>query len=143
MTMRDTNSHLSVRQVEEAFLRKAWWLFPVCGAWAALAVGGPFWAWVDGQPVAVRWADLFGLRAGLAAVLFSGIPVAWWLGLRLKRTGLWVILAVPALVAGAEGMLRTSKVQVALWQAAQGRLDPGVARALPPRCGDRARRCAQ
>lgn len=123
--MRNLNSHPSVRQTEETFLRKTWWLFPVCGALAALAVGGPFWAWVDGQPLAVRWANLFGLRAGLAAVAFSVVPVAWWLGLRLKRTGFWVILAVPALVAGAEGMLRTSKVQVALWQAAQGRLDPG------------------
>ena len=123
--MRSFNSHPSVRQTEEALLRKTWWLFPVCGALATLAVGGPFWAWVEGQPLAVRWADLFGLRAGLAAVAFSAIPLAWWLGLRLKRTGFWVILAVPALVAGAEGVLRTSKVQVALWLAAQGRLESG------------------
>ena len=123
--MRDLHSHPSVRQAEEAFLRKAWWLFPVFGAVVSLVIGGPFWAWVDGLPVAVRWADLLGWRAGLAAVAFSGIPVAWWLGLRLKRAGFWVWLIALVLVAGAEGVLRTSKVQIALWLAAQGRLDAG------------------
>lgn len=123
--MRDFHSHPSVRAAEEAFLRKAWWLFPVFGALASLALGGPFWAWVAGQPPAVRWADLVGLRAGLAAAAGLGIPAAWWLGLRLKRAGLGVGLAVVVLVAGAEAALRIPRVQAALWLAAQGRLDPG------------------
>ncbi len=123
--MRDVQPHPSVRQAEEAFLRKAWWLFPVAGAVVSLAFGGPFWAWVAGEPPEIRWANLYGLRAGLAAAAGLGIPAAWWLGLRLKRPGFWVGLGVLVLVAGAEFALRSTRVQVALWLAAQQRLDPG------------------
>lgn len=123
--MRDVQPHPSVRQAEEAFLRKAWWLFPVAGAVVSLAFGGPFWAWVAGQPPEIRWANLCSLRAGLAAAACLGIPAAWGLGLRLKRPGFWVGLGVLVLVAGAELALRSSRAQAALWLAAQQRLDPG------------------
>ena len=123
--MRDVHPHPSVRQAEEAFLRRAWWLFPLVGAVASLAVGGPFWDWVAARPTSLRWANLLGFRAGLAAAAFLVVPAAWWVGLRLKRAGLWVCLGVLVLVAGAEVALRSSRVQAALWLAAQQRLDPG------------------
>jgi hypothetical protein len=72
--MRDVHSHPSVREAEEAFLRKAWWLFPVFGAVVSLVIGGPFWAWVDGLPAAVRWADLLGWRADWRPWRFWAFP---------------------------------------------------------------------
>ncbi|MGD9612124.1 MAG: hypothetical protein AB7V22_04395 [Kiritimatiellia bacterium] len=123
--MRETTPHPSVQQVERAFLRKAGWLFPVGGALAALAFGGPFWAWVEGQPSTVSWANLLSLRALAGALAGAAIPVVWWLGMRLKRPGRWVALLALGAVVAAEATLRTPLVQAALWLAARPRLDPG------------------
>jgi hypothetical protein len=123
--MRETSSHSNVRQAERAFLRKAGWLFPVAGALATLAIGGPFWAWVEGQPLAASWTNLFTLRAGAGALAGAAVPVVWWLGMRLKRPGIWVGLLTLGLVVAAEATLRSARVQTALWLAARPRLEPG------------------
>ncbi len=123
--MRETSTQSNVQQAERAFLRKAGWLFPVAGALATLAIGGPFWAWVAGQPSAVSWDNLFSLRALAGALAGAAIPGVWWLGMRLKRPGTWGALLALGLVAAAEATLRTPLVQTALWLAARPRLDPG------------------
>lgn len=121
--MDPTTSHPSVREVEAAFLRKGWWLFPVLGALASLAVGGPFWAWVEGQPISIQWTNLFSLRTVLAALAFLAVPAAWRFGLRFKGSRLVVGAAVLGVVCGAECLLRSPVVQIPLWLAARDRLD--------------------
>ena len=117
--------HSSVPELERAFLRKAWWLFPALGALAALAVGGPFWAWVDGQPLAIRWAQLFSLRAGAAALAGLAVWAVWFWGLRLRRAKPWALLLAAGMLVGAEMLLRSPLAQTPLWLAARARLDAG------------------
>ncbi len=113
----------SVREWEQAFLRKAWWLFPLGGVLASLAVGGPFWAWVEGKWMGPNWAQLAGVRAALWALAFAAIPAVWRIGLRIKRPFGWIWLAVAGTVLAAECLLATPRVQAALWLAARARLE--------------------
>lgn len=104
-------------------MRKAWWLFPVAGVLASLAVGGPFWEWVEGQPISIRWAELFSLRAGLWALAFAAIPAVWRIGWWFRPSRPVVLAAVLCVVCGAEGVLRSPLAQTPLWLAARARLD--------------------
>ncbi len=118
-----TSSTSCVRDLERAFLKKGWWLFPLGGALAALAVGGPFWAWVDGQPMV--WPGGSGLvwRALVGALVGAILPAVWALGWRVRATWGRVVLAVALVVAAAEGLLLQPTVQTALWLAARARLE--------------------
>jgi hypothetical protein len=113
-----------VREAERAFLRKAGWLFPVLGALASLAFGGPFWAWVDGQPVVLHWGSLWSGRALAGALAFGAVPAAWAWGLRIRPKRWMVMLATAGILIGAEGLLQRPGMQAALWLAARARLAP-------------------
>lgn len=115
----------SVRDVERAFLRKSWWAFPVAGALASLAVGGPFWNWVDAQPVSIQWEQLLGWRAAWWGLAFLVIPAVWGLGWRLPIRRGWVWALALVFLVGAELVLRSSLAQTSLWLAARARLAAG------------------
>lgn len=123
--MRAPPLHSSVREAEAAFLWKTWWLFPVAGALASLAIGGPFWEWVVGRPISIQWVQLFSLRVGLSALAFLLVPAVWWMGLRLRRPWLLVWITILCVVIGGECLLQTVRIQAALWLAARARLDAG------------------
>ena len=115
----------SPREVEFACLRKGWWLFPVLGVFCSLAVGGPFWRWVEGaNPIFWHWSTGAGVRAAAFALVFSAIPAIWLLGLKVRTPKYSAAgLALLAVVA-AEILLRSHWVQTPLWLAARARLDP-------------------
>ena len=118
-------SYPSVREWERVFLRKAWWLFPVGGMLASLAIGGPFWAWVEGKWTGPDWFLFAGVRAALGALAFGLIPAAWRLGMQIQRPQRWVGLAVAGAVLATEVLLESPQVQAPLWLAARARLEPG------------------
>lgn len=118
-----TSSSASVRDAERAFLKKAWWLFPLGGALAALAIGGLFWAWVDGQPVVWPGGSWMVWRSLVGALACAAIPAVWALGWRIRVNRWWVLLAVALVVAAAEWLLHQPKLQTALWLAARARLE--------------------
>ena len=123
--MNASHAHPSVREAELAFLRKRWWLFPVAGALASLAIGGPFWAWVEGKWAGPDWTQLAGVRAAIWALAFGAIPAVWRLGMQIKRPQRWTWVLVAGAMLAAEGLLATPRVQAALWLAARARLEAG------------------
>lgn len=116
--------HPSTRDVEQTFLRRCWWVFPVAGALASLALGGPFWNWVNGQPIQVAWERLFSLRALAFAMAFLAIPAIWKLGLAWPWRRRTIGLLALALFVGMECLLRLPLVQASLWLATRARLEP-------------------
>lgn len=119
-------THPSVREIEAAFLRKGWWLFPLLGAVVSLGVGGPFWKWVEGcSPFALAGGEMSWFRAGLFAAALSAIPAVWRLSLSRKPPGFLVAIAVGGTVWAAEIALRLPLLQAPLWLAARTRLDSG------------------
>lgn len=119
-------SHPSVRDVELAFLRNGWWLFPVLGAVCSLAVGGPFWQWVAGANPFLWPAPAGAAGRALAfAAAAALLPAAWWLGLKTRPPKyLAAALALAAVFAG-ECLLRLPRVQTPFWLAARERLAAG------------------
>ena len=114
--------HSNVQELERAFLRKAWWLFPAVGALASLLIGGPFWAWVAGQSSVLPWTRLFSLRAAAWALAFLGLPMLWRAGLRFRPSGIVVGGLALGIVLVAEGLLRSPWIQAPLWLATRARL---------------------
>lgn len=114
-----------VREVECAFLRKYWLAFPLLGACSFLAVGGPFWQWVEGASISVHWANLLSWRTLSWAMASLVIPAIWWLGLHFPVRRRWTLLGALGLFLAMDLLLRTSFLQVPLWLAARTRLDSG------------------
>jgi hypothetical protein len=98
--------------------------FPLLGAVSFLAVGGPFWQWVDGVPISIHWSHLLRWPTLWWALGSLIIPAIWWLGLRFSVRRRWILLGALGLVWGLDLLLRTSLLQVPLWLAARARLDP-------------------
>lgn len=122
--MKTSGSSFPVHEAERVFLQKAWWLFPLGGALASLAFGGPFWAWVHGQPVVLHWGALWSGRALAGALAFGAVPAAWAWGLRIRPKRWMAMVAVAVILAGAEWLLQRPGMQAALWLAARARLAP-------------------
>ena len=121
--MMDTASQQRVRDAEREFLRKAGWLFPLAGLLAPLALGGPFWRWVEGQnPLPLDWSRLATWPALAGVVVLGLVPLAWRLTLRIRlRPGVSLLLGLIAALA-ADGMLRLPQAQAPLWLASRARL---------------------
>ncbi len=116
--------HPSVRDAEFSFLRKGWWLFPVLGALASLAWGGPFWQWVEGRPPwPLDWTGLFTLRGLLVAAMFLLIPIVWRWTLNIRVPKGIALLVAGAGVVAIDLFLRSGYLQVPLWLAARSRLE--------------------
>ena len=123
-TTRPSPSIPTVAELEQTLLRRFWWAFPVLGACASLAVGGPFWAWAEGAPVHVEWANLWSWRSAIWAVAFGTIPLVWALGLRVRFNRGWVAALAVLLFAGMEAASKSSLAQTAFWLSARARLEP-------------------
>ena len=122
--MNTSSPYPSVREVEQAFLKKGWWLFPVLGLWMGVAKGGPFWKWVEGEiPFPIPWSHLLSVHAVGLAILFSLVPIAWRLGMRIRCARGRVFLLALTLVMGMDVALQSSFFQAPLWLAARVRLD--------------------
>lgn len=122
--MNSKPEHPTVRDFERELLRKGWWLFPVLGALASLAIGGPFWEWVEGNsPFPLHWERLFSLRAAGLALAFLAVPGVWRLALRWKVPRGLALFAALLLAWGLDAGLQTRFVQIPFWLAARPRLD--------------------
>jgi len=122
--MSEKTVYPSVRVLETSFLRKGWWLFPLLGAMASLALGDPFWQWVAGSsPFSAGWYGFSIFRTGGGAAAGLSIPLIWWLGLRAKRRLILVPLLVFCLVLLVECGLRMPTIQSPLWLASRARLE--------------------
>lgn len=121
--MNENSAYPRVRKLEQSFLRKAWWLFPLGGALASLAIGGPFWAWVDGGWTWPNGAQLVSVRAALWALTFGAIPAVWRMGMQIKRPWIWMWPALAGTLLVANGLLQAPRVQTSLWLAARARLE--------------------
>lgn len=117
------SSTSGVRDLERAFLKKGWWLFPLGGVLAVLAVGGPFWAWVDGQSIVWPGGGRLMWRVLIGALIGGSIPAVWALGWRVRTKRGRVVLAVGLVVVAAEGLLLQPTIQAALWLATRARLE--------------------
>lgn len=114
-----------VRKAERAFLRKAWWVFPLLGWGLSLAAGGPFWRWVAGEnPWPIDGQVLLTWQSWLCAGGGLLVPLVWrgLLNVRVSTAG--VIVSFGLAVGVAEGLLRSDVLQVPLWLAARTRLEP-------------------
>lgn len=123
--MNENSAYPHVRKLEQSFLRKAWWLFPLGGALASLAIGGPFWAWVDGEWMWPAGIQLVSIRAVLWALACGVIPAVWRMGMQIKRPQIWIWPAVAGTLLAAECLLGMPRVQTSLWLAARARLEGG------------------
>lgn len=115
---------MTVRQLEQTFLLRFWWLFPCLGAVGSVAVGGPFWKWVSVESFEIPWAALWSGRSLLWALIFSAIPALWALGMRVKENHWWVGGLALALFLSIEIGSQARVLQVALWLGARARLEP-------------------
>ena len=125
--MTEQTKQPSVAEIEQAFLRKAWVVFPVLGLLGALTGSTGFWNWVNGEPVSLQWRALAAWSSWGIILGFSLVPVLWRLGLaraaRIPRWAMWVVVVWA--VAGGEMLVRISQVQTAVWLSARTRLDAG------------------
>ena len=115
----------NVRKAERAFLRKAWWWFPLLGWGMALVVGGPFWRWVAGEsPLPLDGHTLLTWRSWVGAGGGLLVPLVWrgLLNIRISTAG--VVLSLGLAVGVVEGLLRSDTFQVPMWLAARARLAP-------------------
>lgn len=114
---------MGVRDAEQQFLRWWGWVFPAAGVGVAMLTGGGFWAWVDGAVPWLEWRQAFTAR-GAALALAGGILALAWRALVRRKWPDWALaLAVAAVFAAMECVVRIPAVQTAFWLATRTRFD--------------------
>lgn len=116
--------------LEQKFLRRFGWLFPVTGLLLGCLLDGGLWSAVtlDRSLLPVSWSGWITVKGLLFGVATGVIPLIWWWGTRIERKwGFWLRrlciapVGVLLLFLIAELGLRSPYGQTLLWQAVRVR----------------------
>lgn len=116
--------------LEQTFLRRFGWLFPVIGLPLGCLLDGALWTAVtlDRSLLPASWSGWITIKGLLFGVAIGLIPLIWWWGTRIERKwGVWLRrrciapVGVLLLFLVAEMGLRSAYGQSLLWQAVRVR----------------------